>query len=146
MTDKKESPEADADLFGNRRFADIVRSALTKLGGRASHDDLVAKVRKTITLDEYDAWAKAAFRTAVISRSKAGASQSGVDAVYAIGGESVQLRLLEVDEIKGLGYKLARQSVANRNAVFALSEACEKIHGRTFDAEAVIADVQAEAS
>lgn len=133
------------DLFGNRSLAGIARAVIEEHGGKVGHDDLVQGVRHVMTIAEFDEWVAASFRQAVIRAGKRSVTSSGEDAVYGTGDELVALRLFSVDDFETQARKLARQADASVGAVLRLAEACEAIHGRTFDVEAVLATVDARA-
>jgi hypothetical protein len=130
------------DLFGRRSLAGVVKATLDRLGGRAPVDKLVAGVRATMTIDEYEAWVVSAFRTAVKSAARRGAGTSE-EATYIIGGEAVQEALFTVEDYVAVATIAARQGVANLNLVYRLAARCEERLGETFDADDLLATVRA---
>lgn len=131
------------DLFGNRSFRAVARDALSELGGRSEHDQLVKEVKRRLTLAEYEAWLVPAFRRAVLGAVKSPAGRDGEEAVYGVGAEVAVLRMFSVEEFTDKARSLARLSRANRAAVYDLAEVCHAVHGASFDPAEVIREVEA---
>jgi hypothetical protein len=60
----------------------------------------------------------------------------------SLGEELAPLRLFTVEEFTDKARQLARLHRANRDQVWRLAEVCEDVHGRSFDAEAILAEVE----
>jgi hypothetical protein len=131
------------DLFDRRSFTTIVRDAHVRLGRDCTPDDLLAAVRKSITLDEYESWSEPAFRAAVLKAAKSRVSTAGADAVYEADGKVTALRLFSIEQFEQKARELASISRANFEAIRQLAAVCAEVHGRTFDAEQIISKVAA---
>lgn len=126
------------DLFGNRPLAAIVREIIDGAGGKISHDELVRQVRQRMTVAEFDQWVASSFRQAVIMAGKSPVSQAGEEAIYGDGAQLTAIRLFSIDDFQAQAIKLVNQANASVGSVVRLAEACEAIHGRTFDVDAVL--------
>lgn len=125
------------DLFGRRSLAVVVRDVIRRLGGRAKTPEVVAGVRATITLDEYQAWSESAFYQAVKNAARQGVSDHD-EATYIINGEVVQESLFDLDDYLHVARVCARQGVSKINTVYRLAQRCEERLGVTFDPDEVI--------
>lgn len=131
------------DLFVKRGLRTVVLDALDMLGGRAARDELVAEVKGRLTLSEYEEWLEPAFRRAVVTAAKSRGSVEGAEAIYEIGGDVAPLRLFSVEEFTAKARSIAQLSKANKEMVYELSRICRKVHGSTFDADAILREVGA---
>jgi hypothetical protein len=93
-----------------------------------------------MTVAEYEAWVVPAFARAVMDASKTTAKRLGADAVYAVGEEVAALRLFSIEEMETKARSMARGGRAQFDAVRELAVVCFEVHGRTFDAEGIIAE------
>jgi hypothetical protein len=131
-----------SDMFGKRSFESVVHEALTSLGGRAKRAELVDQVRHTLSVAEFETWKDRAFSSAVVRAAKSSAKGAGSESVYSVGEELAPLRLFTVEEFTDKARHLARLHRANRDQVWRLAEVCENVHGRSFDAQAILAEVE----
>jgi hypothetical protein len=116
----------------------IVREIIDDAGGKISHDELVRQVRQRMTVAEFDQWVASSFRQAVIMAGKSPVSQAGEEAIYGDGAQLTAIRLFSIDDFQAQAIKLVNQANASVGSVVRLAEACEAIHGRTFDVDAVL--------
>lgn len=127
------------DLFGRRPFAAVVRDVRERLG-RCPRDALVQGVRQTITLDEYEEWARAAFNSAVVRASKSRILDKGGAAVIGVADEVSPVEQLTFDELVDKAYAIARQHNSLRLVVYAIDEIAVNEYGQSIEPDRILAE------
>lgn len=120
-----------------RSLRDVVIIAMDDLGSHATISDTTEAVRDTATAREWATWCERYIVSGI--RGALRAKTGDLPDFYAVDGAYKALRLFTVEDYESKARSMARLSGANAGKVYALRDACEEAHGRSFDADAIIA-------